>query len=339
MTATLAYQHGGAPAATASASTTPTVPPVLPTQPVVNFSTVDGSKDCAIRMTAVFPSIQDGAKPHLYIATATFGYDIWLSNVQSNVPVSLDFPVMNPGAFANGSVPGIDHYTVWGDVPTCDGTSWIANADVNDAFGTLVGTNTYVYPSLPPAQCAPGTFSNTGAEPCIPALPGSYVDTFAATDASPCGLGFYSDLAGATYCTPAPKGTYIGSTGAISATACPTGQTTALLAARSIYECYTQAKQSARGVRVLTVYKSGLKFTTVKTTDLGAPFDLTATGACTVSSVKVVNKLNGKKVKVDRYQVALGKSGNCTLTYVNAGTDKYKAITVVKKFKITKTGK
>jgi predicted RNA-binding protein with PIN domain len=112
-----------------------------------------------------------------------------------------------------------------------------------------------------------------------------------------------------------------------------------LTGARSTYECYTLIKQTARGVRILTVYKPSLKITTVKTTDLAAALTLTATGACTVSSVTVTNKLNGKNVRVARYQVALGKKGTCTLTYSNEGSDKYAAFSMVKTFKITKTGK
>jgi hypothetical protein len=343
MTATLAYQHGGAPAATASATSTPTIAPVIPTDPTVSWEAL-GDSSCTVRMTAVWPSLQVGATPHLYLATSTFGFDIWLSGVQENTIIQRDFPIMDLTAFADGSVPGIDHYTTWGDAPVCDATPWQALTDVNDASGKLVGSisNGSLRPSLPPTPptlCTLGTYSETGTAPCVPAEPGYYVDQVGATNQTPCNIGFFSNSAGSPFCAPAPKGSYVGATGSISARACPVGQTTALLAARSAYECYTQSTQTARGVRVLTVYKSSLKFTTVKTTDLGAPLTLTASGACTVSSVKVINKLNGKKVKVDRYQVALGKTGKCTLTYSNAGTEKFKPITIVKKFKITKTGK
>ena len=54
---------------------------------------------------------------------------------------------------------------------------------------------------------------------------------------------------------------------------------------------------------------------------------------------RLAGKLSGSKVKVPRYKIAVGKKGVCTLTYTNAGNEKYAPYTLVKKIKITKTGK
>ena len=341
ITITLAYQHFGASPANATTSVNTSTPPLPSVTPVVSW-TLTGDSVCTVHLTALWPSLLTNATPHINIATSTFGYNIWLSGVQPNTLVNVDLPLMNQDAFANGQVAGIDHYTSWGTVPTCDGNNWWAVTDAGDAFNNLQTTTEGIRPSLPPvdpALCAPGTFSQSGRVPCIDAAAGFFVDHSGATNQVPCNLGFFNPSAGSPFCTPAAKGTYVGATGSATFTDCPAGKTTALMGARSAYECYTQIKQTARGVRVLSVYKAGLKFTTVKTTDLGAPMALTSTGNCTVSSVKVVNKLNGKNVKVDRYQVALGKAGSCTLNYTVAGSEKYLALSIVKTFKITKTGK
>jgi len=338
ITATLSYQHLAGQAASMSASTLTSTPPVPDTTtPFISWS-ASGDSSCTVHMTAIWPSLNDGDTPRLYVATDTFGYDITLIGIQAHKVVNVDLPLMRPDAFANGEVAGIDHYQIWGDVPTCDGQFWI----VNSGIGAQTLTRDYIRTQLPaaaPAACSPGTYSQTGKLPCADAHPGSFVSSSGATAEVPCGLGFYSDSSRAVACVPAQKGSFVALAGAIASAPCDVGKTTRLSGARSTFECYSLIKQSARGVRVLAVYKASLKITTGKTTDLGAPLDVTAVGACTVKSVTVTNKVKGKNVRFPRYQVALGKKGNCALTYSNVGSDTYAAFRLVKKIKITKTGK
>ena len=74
----------------------------------------------------------------------------------------------------------------------------------------------------PTTGCAPGTYSATGATPCVSAPAGSYVPGSWATSATPCPAGTYSSAAGSSSCTAAPAGSYAAS-GATSATPCPAG--------------------------------------------------------------------------------------------------------------------
>ena len=77
--------------------------------------------------------------------------------------------------------------------------------------------------TINPPLCNSGTFSVTGASPCTPAPPGTYVGTTGAMAATDCGLGTYSSVSGATSCTPAPPNTYVATAGATAPTFCPAG--------------------------------------------------------------------------------------------------------------------
>jgi len=88
-------------------------------------------------------------------------------------------------------------------------------------------------PTTPPApdvapqgdECPPGTWSMTGTSragsSCIPARPGTYVDTAGSTAEIPCPPGSFSDAFGAESCTLAPIGTFVSAEGAMDPTPCP----------------------------------------------------------------------------------------------------------------------
>ena len=341
-TATISYQHLGAPLAYGWAVATPTKPAALATTPSLVWSTL-GDSACTVHLSAVWPSLQDGATPHLYVATGYFGYDIWLSGVVPGSIVNIDLPLMNPDAFANGDVLGIDHFTIWGDAPTCTGNDWQVNSDTRDANGNELTTYTRLYPELPavaPAACVPGTYSNTGAAPCADAAPGYFVDKSGATEATACGLGFYSDTSNSVGCTPAAKGRFVASTAANSSIACGAGKNTRMTAARSAFECYTLRVQTVKAVKVLKTYKYGTKVITPTLTDGGRALTASAVGKCTVAVTKVTVKVKGKSTRVNRYQIVAAKSaGNCSVTYTNAGDEDFASLRVVKTFKVSKTGK
>ena len=337
-TATLSYQYAGAPVASASAPVF--TPSKLNTRPNVVVS-AKNDMACTIHIVANYPSVQQGAQLHFYMATDTFGYDLYFTGVNSGEVFVADIPMMDEDTLAN--LPNLDHFTKWGDTPNCDSYWWHVDSNTNDAYGALVSSVGQVMPHLPGVAgipCEPGTYSITGVAPCEPAAAGFYVDEAGATFAMPCNVGFFSTNLGSAFCQAAPIGKFVATTGATSAASCPAGQTTYLQASRSIHECYTLRVQTVKGVKVLKTYKYGTKIITPMLTDGGRALAVTAAGKCSVAVAKITIKVKGKNTKVDRYQIVAGKSaGSCTLTYTNAGDDTYKAITVVKTFKVSKTGK
>ena len=301
-----------------------------------------GGADCSIRVTGVYPLLVSDTIAQLIISQSSPGTLTYATDLPYAVAgglFSLDVPLLDRAAVEQ--LPGYD--TTTGDAaPTCDSTEWNVVLRLNFGSGSIDATKNIIVSAageVIPDACVAGTWSATGNTPCAPATPGHYVGSAGARSETACDIGYFSDMSGAARCTEAPKGTYVATVGAISTTPCGAGKTTVLTGARSAYECYTLIKQTAKGLRVLPIFKAGGKFTTSKTTDLGAPLALTATGACTFTEVREVNKLSGSKVKVPRYKIAVGKKGVCTLTYTNAGTEKYAPYTLVKKIKITKTGK
>jgi hypothetical protein len=73
------------------------------------------------------------------------------------------------------------------------------------------------------APCQPGTFSESGSEPCEPAPAGSFVATEGATEATLCPAGKYQDQLGQTSCLLAQAGSFVAGTGATVATLCEVG--------------------------------------------------------------------------------------------------------------------
>jgi len=335
--ATISYQHLGAPVAYGWAITTPTQ---LNTRPSVVVTT-NNDASCSIHVVASYPSIQQGAQVHFYLATDTFGYDAYFTGVHSGQVFVADIPLMDQTAFA--ALENLDHFTTWGEAPSCEAQWWIVSSNTNDAYGSQVTSSVQVMPVLPevPAVvCAPGTYSNTGAAPCADAAPGYFVDKSGATEATACGLGFYSDTSNSVGCTPAAKGWFVASTAANSSIACGAGKNTRMTAARSAFECYTLRVQTVKAVKVLKTYKYGTKVITPTLTDGGRALTASAVGKCTVAVTKVTVKVKGKSTRVNRYQIVAAKSaGNCSVTYTNAGDEDFASLRVVKTFKVSKTGK
>jgi hypothetical protein len=70
-------------------------------------------------------------------------------------------------------------------------------------------------------SCEPGFFSSTGEVPCMPAPPGTFVDSAGATLATPCPVGTYQEFSAAISCTVAEEGTYVPEPGLRLPIACP----------------------------------------------------------------------------------------------------------------------
>jgi hypothetical protein len=336
-TATLSYQYAGAPAAHASAAVV--VPTQLNTRPSVKVTALNDSA-CTIRIDANYPSVRSGERVTFYVATESFGYNFVFTGIHSGQLFSTEVSLFDVEGTAS---PDMETFGSWGDAPNCDSHWWLVNSVTTDAYGTQVGSTGQVMPHLPAAAgdpCEPGTYSMTGTVPCIDAEPGYYVDQLGAQSATPCNVGFFSSTAKSVVCAPAPLGTFVAVTGATSATACPTGMVTYLTASRSIHECYTLRAQTVKGIKILKTYKYAAKIYTQMTTDGGQSLTAVASGACTVARAKLTLKVKGKNTQVDRFLVTAGKkAGSCTVTFTQPGDDTYKPLTVVKTFKVSKTGK
>ena len=107
--------------------------------------------------------------------------------------------------------------------PSSDSQSdfWVRSTD-----GDRLMANALLGSGAPPPAvlCAPGTYKPaTGAEPCLQAPLGTFVNTTGAFAATDCAQGTYSPVTGATSCLPAPLGTFVGITGASAATDCALG--------------------------------------------------------------------------------------------------------------------
>ncbi len=73
------------------------------------------------------------------------------------------------------------------------------------------------------AQCAGGSYSGSGYEPCTPAAAGYFVPVAGSTSQTACAPGSFSATAGQSSCVNAPAGSYASGTANTSATLCPAG--------------------------------------------------------------------------------------------------------------------
>ena len=112
-----------------------------------------------------------------------------------------------------------------------------AAGDPAVGVGGLIGAQNFAVNVTPgdlnvgggsPAQCAPGSFSGTGLEPCDPAPAGTYVDASGATLPTACPAGTYNALTGSSSpvdCLAAPAGFYAPGEGNAAPLECPPGTT------------------------------------------------------------------------------------------------------------------
>ncbi|MCX8530335.1 MAG: hypothetical protein ORN27_09775 [Rhodoluna sp.] len=284
---------------------------VAPATPTPSISLVNlNDENCNFRIITTFPVTPDAG-------TAI----VTISNPGATVFATL--ATVSAGSLVEINVPG-SSINELGANSTVASTSTVSGGDWDQCNGTLNVTVRYQYQGAPAAE----------ADNFVTPTRGVTIDP-----ATPCALGTYS-ASGHGDCLPAPQGSFVSTTGATSPTACPAGQTTLLPGSRTHFECFKVITQTAKAIKVPAKNKFGAKVLTPKTTDLGAPLTLTASGSCSVKSVKAVVVVKGKKTSVSRYQITMGKvAGNCTLTYVNAGDDSHTPLSVVKTLKVSKTGK
>jgi hypothetical protein len=293
---------------------------------------------CTIRVTGVLPSLAFDTTPQLYIATDVFGYYIDLDEVSSGKMFSYEFPLSSKEAIE--ALDGVKSVTSWGTVPNCVNQFWFVTLNaLNEGYENVtVDANLVI--NVPPVQCVPGSYSQTGSVPCTQAEPGYFVVNSGERAQTPCPVGTFSADAGSTSCQLAPKGYFVRTTGADKATKCAAGMTTELTGARSINECYKQKFQTAKAIKSPAKLKFGAKHETAGRADAGMALDAVATGSCTVTKINKTVKINGKSVKQPRWVIkATSKAGNCKVTFSNDGDYTYKPFTVTKTIKVTKTGK
>jgi hypothetical protein len=114
--------------------------------------------------------------------------------------------------------------------------------------------------------CSAGTYSaNLGATMCMPATPGNYVASPAATAQTPCPAGSYSAAQGSTSCTPATQGSYAynnnnknaGGVGATGQTYCSLGKYSATAGASTCASASQGFYVATNGATVQTQCPSG----------------------------------------------------------------------------------
>lgn len=282
--------------------------PATPTPSVT--ATALNNADCDIRIVGTFPETPDAGSATIKITNP-------------GVTVIATLAAAVGGSLVDVTVSA-DDLSELAQNPAVAAFAPEAGSDFNQCNGTLKVEVSYQFQGAPAAAAFVFVDPTHGA---------------AVNPNQPCALGSFSGN-GRGDCTLAPKGSFVSTTGATSATACPAGQTTLLAGSRSHFECFKVVTQTAKAIKVPAKSKFGVKVLTPKTTDLGAPLTLTASGACSVKSVKATVVVKGKKTSVNRYQITMGKAaGTCALTYVNAGDDSHTAITSVKRVKVSKTGK
>lgn len=314
-------------------------PPMTPTPSVT--ATALNDADCNIRIVGTFPVTPDAGTATLSIGNPGGSIVATLANPVGGQLVDITVSAASLTDLITDQAVASTTPSNGGDFNQCNSTLVVtisyqyqgapqatADADVNPTRGTVVN---------PDAPCAAGTFSIDGYGSCTSAAPGYYVGEAGGTEEVACPLGTFAPNSGSASCTPAPIGTYVSTTGATSATACPTGQVTLLAGARTHFECFKVVTQTIKAIKLPTKSKFGAKVLVSKTTDLGAPLTVTATGSCTVKSVKASVVVKGKKSSVNRYQITMKKvAGNCNLTFANAGDDSHTSLTAVKDIKVTK---
>ena len=192
-----------------------------------------------------------------------------------------------------------------------------------------------------PTPCRVGTYAaEIGSTNCTLAPAGSYVPHFGLGTLTPCLVGTFSPEEGAGECRPAAKDYYVDTVGATSAKKCAASKTTALDGARSANECYLQKTQTAKAIKLPSVLKVGAKLDTPGTADAGLALKVYTSGPCTVKAGTKTVKIKGKSVKQSRWIITAGKTaGLCQVEYTNSGDAIYKPFRVIKKIKVTKTGK
>ncbi|MEN9730781.1 MAG: Tyrosine-protein kinase ephrin type receptor-like [Actinomycetota bacterium] len=283
-------------------------PPATPTPAVTAINLND--ENCNFKIVATFPATPDAG-------TAT----ITISNPGATIVATL--ATVTAGSLVEIEVPSSSLTSISNDVKIAS-TAPVNGGNWDQCESTLDVTVSYQYQGAPAATASAEVHPTRGVT----------MDS-----ATPCALGTFS-ATGHGDCTNAPKGSFVATTGATSATACPAGQTTLLVGARSRFECFKVITQTVKAIKVPAKSKFGAKVLTPKTTDLGAPLTLTASGSCSVKSIKTTVVVKGKKTSASRYQVTMStKAGTCALTYVNAGDESHTAITSVKRIKVSKTGK
>jgi|GEM_PF-6511472 len=268
-------------------------------------ATALNNANCEVRIVGTFPATPDPGTATVTIGNPGGGVSLSLANQVGSTLLDLTFSAFDLSAISDPDITAV--IPQGGDYNQCGSDlSVILSYQYQGAESAQDSTTvkaTTVAAVQPPSVCAEGSFSVTGNTPC----------------------------------TSAPRGSFVPSVGATSVTSCPAGQTTFLLGARSHFECFKVVTQTVKAIMPPTKGKFGVKVLTPKTTDLGAALALTATGPCSVKSVRATVIVKGKKTSVNRYQITLGKTaGSCVLTYTNAGDDSHTALTSVKRIKVSK---
>jgi len=150
---------------------------------------------------------------------------------------AIDEVTVHGGALTGPEVQSIFDAGAAAPVPCSPGT-YNPDTGAEPCLQAPAGTFVDTTGAVAATDCAPGTYNPvTGAISCLPAPPGTFVDAAGAFAATDCALGTYNPNAGAISCLLAPVGTYVDTTGAIAATDCPAGTSTQSAGSTSVVDC------------------------------------------------------------------------------------------------------
>ncbi len=141
---------------------------------------------------------------------------------------------------SDGTITTFDPPGSTSTIPRAINDSGVITGDYSDGTGSRGFVRVVV------ELCRPGTFSDTGAEPCIPAPLGTFTNVTGATGVTLCAVGTYQDAVGQTSCLAAPVGFFVDRVGAAVATSCPAGFTTTGEGSTSLDDCIAVDREVTR---------------------------------------------------------------------------------------------
>ncbi len=304
VSATLSYQHSGP--AIVSRST----PFVTPTQGVVGTPivslTVVGGPTCLVAVTAYIPMASNDTSLFVGDFAGNGLSGLHLADYPTDRPFTVLVPMnainTTSSPYVTGSSVEIDPYHCGGEVSALI------------SLGTIEASLANLYNLVYGQSASPQTTSLS------------------------CGLGTVKAISGV--CAPAVRGFYVNVLNALTASACPVGYTTSGIGATSANDCYKVLAQTVKSLKAPKAMKFKAVIPLPLVTTAAVSAQVTATGACTVTTVAPGGKVAGKKVKVATLAVTAGTAaGNCVLSYSSPEVQHFGTYSQTLTIKVNKKGK
>jgi hypothetical protein len=154
---------------------------------------------------------------------------------------------------------------------------------------------------------------------------------------SVCGFGYFHSEGD---CLLAPLGSFVNYLDADEPISCPAGFTTVEMGSTSPNDCFKPVTQYVKGLKAPKAMKFKAKIGLPIVTNAGTSSRVTASGSCSVVTVRAGTKVSGKKVKVPTAVVtATSVTGNCLVTFENGFAKPFSALSKTVTIKVNKRGK